>query len=224
MELNLNLDNRTELNKIFLLYSHLDMSEKAQEVYLDFMVKNKISDIAGGKRPVVLEEKDLIELMMFFKKEFLPAAKQLLTEEVRIGVPQGRIMEVMGSDLRFSTSEKLIRKFVNEYYGTMVKKMLNREVFKKIPNGDALLLTSIKIVLDSTKQLFFDDLSYMFRLNKLQPINEQLDAEFIEMFKEERDEEIFEKEKKQLLEINQKMYSNLLKFEESKENKEIFGN
>lgn len=29
MELNLNLDNRTELNKIFLLYSHLDMSEKA---------------------------------------------------------------------------------------------------------------------------------------------------------------------------------------------------
>jgi hypothetical protein len=81
-------------------------------------------------------------------------------------------MEVMGSDLRFSTSEKLIRKFVNEYYGTMVKKMLNREVFKKIPNGDALLLTSIKIVLDSTKQLFFDDLSYMFRLNKLQPINE----------------------------------------------------
>ena len=170
--MNLNLDNRTELNKIFLLYSHLDMSEKAQEVYLDFMVKNKISDIAGGKRPVVLEEKDLIELMMFFKKEFLPAAKQLLTEEVRIGVPQGRIMEVMGSDLRFSTSEKLIRKFVNEYYGTMVKKMLNREVFKKIPNGDALLLTSIKIVLDSTKQLFFDDLSYMFRLNKLQPINE----------------------------------------------------
>jgi|688.fasta_scaffold301078_2 hypothetical protein len=87
MELNLNLDNRTELNKIFLLYSHLDMSEKAQEVYLDYMVKNKISDIAGGKRPVVLEEKDLIDLMLFFKKEFLPAAKQLLTEEVRIGVP-----------------------------------------------------------------------------------------------------------------------------------------
>jgi hypothetical protein len=81
-------------------------------------------------------------------------------------------MEVMGSDLRFSTSEKLIRKFVTEYYATMVKKMLNREVLLKIPNGEVLLLTSIKIVLDSTKQLFFDDLSYMFRLNKLQPIND----------------------------------------------------
>lgn len=91
------------------------------------MVKNKISEIAGGKRPVVLEENDLIDLMLFFKKEFLPAAKQLLTEEIRIGVPQGRIMEVMGSDLRFSTSEKLIRKFVNEYYATMVKKIINRE-------------------------------------------------------------------------------------------------
>lgn len=78
----------------------------------------------------------------------------------------------MGSDLRFSTSEKLIRKFVTEYYATMVKKMLNREVLLKIPNGEVLLLTSIKIVLDSTKQLFFDDLSYMFRLNKLQPIND----------------------------------------------------
>jgi hypothetical protein len=81
-------------------------------------------------------------------------------------------MEVMGSDLRFSTSEKLIRKFVTEYYATMVKKMLNREVLLKKPNGEVLLLTSIKIVLDSTKQLFFDDLSYMFRLNKLQPIND----------------------------------------------------
>ena len=78
----------------------------------------------------------------------------------------------MGSDLRFSTSVKLIRKFVTEYYATMVKKMLNREVLLKIPNGEVLLLTSIKIVLDSTKQLFFDDLSYMFRLNKLQPIND----------------------------------------------------
>lgn len=39
MEYNLEKDNRTELNKIFLVYAHLDMQSVAQEVYLNYMIK-----------------------------------------------------------------------------------------------------------------------------------------------------------------------------------------
>ena len=101
----------------------------------------------------------------------------------------------MGSDLRFSTSDKLIRRFITEYYRPMIKKIINREMLN-LPNGEVLLLRSIQIVVESTKRLFFDDLSYIFKLNKLQPISENLDSMYSELFEEERDQAIYLIEKK----------------------------
>lgn len=39
LENNIDKDSRTEMNKIFLVYSCLDMKSQAQQVYLDHMLK-----------------------------------------------------------------------------------------------------------------------------------------------------------------------------------------
>ena len=133
--MNLEKDNRTELNKIFLIYSHLDMQETAQEVYLDYMINQQALNIAGSYRPVIIEERDLSELQRFMFDEFLPQATDLIAKEVRIGVPSGRIFDIMGTELRFMTSFRLIQRFLEEYYRPMIKKIISKDALLSKPDG-----------------------------------------------------------------------------------------
>ena len=60
----------------------------------------------------------------------------MIEEEVRIGVPSGRIFDIMGSELRFGTSSKLIKRFMDEKYCPMIKKLTEKkELFDK-PGGN----------------------------------------------------------------------------------------
>lgn len=167
MEFNLEKDNRTELNKIFLVYAHLDMQSQAQEVYLNFMIKHQAPNVGGSYRPVVIEFNDLDALQTYFIELFIPQATELIAKEVRIGVPSGRIVDIMGTELRFATSFQLIQRFLNEHYREVVRQVLERDSIRKKPNGDMLLLKSIQIVIDATKRFFFENLLRVIVQNKL---------------------------------------------------------
>ncbi len=57
---------------------------------------------------MVIEFNDLDALQTYFIELFIPQATELIAKEVRIGVPSGRIVDIMGTELRFATSFKLI--------------------------------------------------------------------------------------------------------------------
>lgn len=140
------------------------------------MINQQAPKLGGAFRPVVIEENDLHALQVFFIELFIPQATEFIAKEVRVGVPSGRIIDIMGSELRFATSFQLIQRFLNEHYATMIREVLERERIRKIPKeGDVLLLKSIQIVIDSTKRFFFDNLLQVIVSNKLQPILETLD-------------------------------------------------
>jgi hypothetical protein len=143
MEFNLKHDNKTELNKIFLVYASLDMQAQAQQVYLDFMINEHAPNAYGQWKPVVIEENDLPALQTFFTEIFIPACTEMIAKEVRIGVPSGRIVDIMGHDLRFVTSFQLIQRFLTEHYNILIREFLNRESILSKPNGDFLLLRSV---------------------------------------------------------------------------------
>ena len=176
------------------------------------MIKQQAPNTGGSYRPVVIEFNDLDALQTYFIELFIPQATELIGKEVRIGVPSGRIVDIMGTELRFATSFKLIQRFLNDHYRGIVRQILERESIRKKPGGDMLLLRSIQIVIDATKRFFFETLLRVIVQNKLQPILESLDQIYKELFEPERDKEIFEMEVEYLRQLSDQTYADLLKF------------
>ena len=162
------------MNKIFLVFSSLDMKTQAQQVYLDQMIKVQAPHVCGSMRSAVLEEKDLEKLQNTLK-DFIPKATDFIQREVRLSVPSGRILDVMGTELRFVTSCQLIQRFLDEYYRAMIRDLLENEATLAVPNGQVLQLKSIEIIVRQTKKFFFEDLLGVVVRNKLQPVLETLD-------------------------------------------------
>ena len=62
-----------------------------------------------------INESTLPELEQFFQSKFMPAAVEMIRDEVKVGVPSGRIVEIIGPEHRFMMSRLLLNKFLNEY-------------------------------------------------------------------------------------------------------------
>lgn len=127
-------------------------------------------------------------------KDFRPKATEFLQREVRIGVPSGRILDVMGSELRFVTSCQLIQRFLEEYYFTMVRDLLDNEATLAADETKVLQLKCIEVIVKQTKEFFFSDLRAVIARNHLQPVLETLDSIYVELFRQERSQEYLEVE------------------------------
>ena len=62
-----------------------------------------------------INESTLTELEDFFQKKFMPSAVEMIRDEVKVGVPSGRIIEIIGPEHRFMMSRLLLNKFLVEY-------------------------------------------------------------------------------------------------------------
>ena len=93
-------------------------------------------------------------------------------------VTTGRIMDVIGSDLRYMTSLQLITRFLNTYYKDLVEKYLNRDF------GDDYMfqLEITELVIESTSYFYFKKLNQVLVDEQLEPIGEVLDQNFKELF------------------------------------------
>jgi hypothetical protein len=125
-------------------------------------------------RSAVLSEEDLKRQQDFFD-EFIPRATEFISKEVRVGVPSGRILDVMGTELRFVTSCQLIQRFVNEFYRTLVRDLLENEATLSVQNGKILMLRSVSLIISASKKFLFETLKQVIERNKLQPVLETLD-------------------------------------------------
>jgi hypothetical protein len=125
-------------------------------------------------RSAVLSEEDLKRQQDFFD-EFIPRATEFISKEVRVGVPSGRILDVMGTELRFVTSCQLIQRFVNEFYRTLVRDLLENEATLSVQNGKILMLRSVALIISASKKFLFETLKQVIERNKLQPVLETLD-------------------------------------------------
>lgn len=125
-------------------------------------------------RSAVLSEEDLKRQQDFFD-EFIPRATEFISKEVRVGVPSGRILDVMGNELRFVTSCQLIQRFVNEFYRTLVRDLLENEATLSVQNGKILMLRSVALIISASKKFLFETLKQVIERNKLQPVLETLD-------------------------------------------------
>lgn len=147
METNLKNDNKSELNKIFLIYASLDMQAQAEKVYLDYMITQHAPTIYFAWRPTLQNGDELESIKTFFDVTVIDQSTDMIAKEVRIGVPSGRIIDVMGSEVRFKTASQLIYRFLNEYYRGVIREYLDREKLLPLENGTYLLLSSIQIVI-----------------------------------------------------------------------------
>jgi hypothetical protein len=137
LEHNIEKDSRTEMNKIFLVFACLDMRNQAAQVYLDNMIKVQAPQFCGSMRSAVMSEEDLEKMRGMFS-EFIPKATEFLSREVRVGVPSGRIIDVMGTELRFVTSCQLIQRFIDEYYRALIRDLLENEAILFAKDGEVL--------------------------------------------------------------------------------------
>ena len=122
---NLSADNRSELNKIFQIYQQLDLTEDGIEVYLGYVTEKLAPELEGASLPFPTSRAEIQDLRLFLFETLIPNATKLISQEVR--VTTGRIMDVIGSELRYMTSLQLIKRFLNTYYKDLIDKYLNRD-------------------------------------------------------------------------------------------------
>ena len=78
----------------------------------------------------------------------------MISEEVKVGVPSGRIVDIIGPEHRFMMSRLLINKFIDEYQKLIMD-------YLKHDFGDKYLLKlhMVKLIIQATRHLFFFKLS-----------------------------------------------------------------
>ena len=154
MKQNLDMDNRSELNKIFQVYHKLDQFEEGIQVYLNYIVEKRAPELEGEQLPMLTNRDELPELRTFLYDHLIPQATQMISKEVSVMVPTGRIVVIIGSDQRYMTSLRLITCFVNEYYRKLIYQYLRRDFGK----DDAFQLETTELIIRATAYFFFDKL------------------------------------------------------------------
>lgn len=180
LRLNVERDNRTELSKIFTIYQRLDKLSDGKKQYLDtvirqFEVQFKLLEKAP---PICQHRSDLPDLARFFHEVFTPSAVAMISNEVKVGMTSGRIVDVLGPEHRFMMSRVLINDFLIYYKQAFVKKYLKRD----FGEDQMFKLEMVKLVIEETKHLFVNRLGPVLIDQKLAPILEKLDASFFKFF------------------------------------------
>ena len=88
------------------------MNEYLNTVIRQFMVQFKLVE---KMKPACNDASHLPELENFFQRIFIPSAVDMISNEIKIGVPSGRIVDVIGLERRFMMSRRLINLFLGEY-------------------------------------------------------------------------------------------------------------
>ena len=127
----------------------------------------------------------LTELEQFFQSKFIPSAVEMINNEVKVGLPSGRIVDVIGPEHRFMMSRLLINKFLDEYH-TLIKGYLEHD----FGSNYMIKLQIIKDIIQATRHLFFFKLSPVLQNQKLEPIIEKLDQCFFQYFTNERGDDV----------------------------------
>ena len=65
--------------------------------------------------PACTQESQLPDLELFFQDIFLPSTVEMISNEVKVGVPSGRIVDIIGAEHRFMMSRLLVNEFLVEY-------------------------------------------------------------------------------------------------------------
>ena len=58
--------------------------------------------------PFCSQESEIPSLESFFQGIFIPSAVEMISNEVKVGVPSGRIIDIIGTEYRFMMSRLLI--------------------------------------------------------------------------------------------------------------------
>lgn len=158
LKVNVDRDNRGELHKIFTVYQQLDKLDEGVQEYLNtvirqFMVQFELLDKAPPSHQN-LRTSSLPELEQFFQSKFIPSAVEMINNEVKVGVPSGRMIDIIGPEHRFMMSRLLINKFLDEY-NRLIQGYLKHDFGTEY----LLKLQVIKLVIQATRHLFFFKLS-----------------------------------------------------------------
>ena len=131
----------------------------------------------------------------------------MISREVSVMVPTGRIVVIIGSDQRYMTSLRLITRFINDYYRKLIYQYLRRD----FGQDAAFQLETTELIIGATAHFFFEELGQVLIEQKLEPIIETLEHSFKEFFAEERGEHIQNLEIVHLNVESQLLYAELLK-------------
>ena len=71
-------------------------------MYLSYVTETLAPELEGAKVPYPTSRLELPDLRIFLYETLIPNSVQLINSEVRL--PTGRIIDIIGSDLRYMTS------------------------------------------------------------------------------------------------------------------------
>ena len=100
--------------------------------------------------PACTQESHIPLLERFFHELFIPSAVEMLTNEVRVGLPNGRIVHTIGPEHRFLISKLLINNFLEEYR-TLVNGYLKRD----FSQNEMFRLLVVKLIVSATRHMLF---------------------------------------------------------------------
>lgn len=127
--------------------------------------------------PICHHRSDLPDLARFFHQVFTPSAVAMISNEVKVGMTSGRIVDVLGPEHRFMMSRLLVNEFLIQYH-----ELIERYLTRDFGEDEMFKLEMVKLVIEETKHLFINRLGPVLLDQKLAPILEKLDASFFSFF------------------------------------------